>query len=542
MKVACLLIALVTACSRPKAAPAVIAGSSASAALADAAASSQGRDPAPKQADVLGIAWVHAGSDAEVDAAFTRARTEQKPVLLYWGAVWCPPCNQVKATIFNRHEFIERSRAFVPVYVDGDSPGAQKLAMRFKVSGYPTMVLFNQTGTELTRLPGEVDALQYERVLALALSAERPVKSVLADARGGSQNLTPNDWTQLAFYSWDTDEQQLVVKGDTAALLKQLSIACPRTEASARNRLFLKALAASAQAPKVAPETGARERLLGLVSNSEQARAQMDVLVNHAPELVRALKLGPGAARQQLLNALDTSLVRLQNDETLSRADRLSALLARAQLANIDVPKNGKRRVPPALLSEIREQVARADGEIESSYERQAVITTAAYLLTEAGVPEESDALLQANLSKSHAPYYLMLELASNARQRGDAQGALRWYEAAFNSSEGPATRLQWGSTYVIALLDLAPEDEARIERVASRLFSEASAQPNAFYARNARSLQRVGAKLLAWNKASGHPGAMKRLRAQVDAICAQVSEADGQRRACESIFKAQPA
>ncbi|MEO8526441.1 MAG: thioredoxin family protein, partial [Caldimonas sp.] len=66
----------------------------------------------PDHADT-GIAWKQAASDADVDAAFAIARAETKPVFVYWGAKWCPPCNQVKATLFNRQDFIERSRAFV---------------------------------------------------------------------------------------------------------------------------------------------------------------------------------------------------------------------------------------------------------------------------------------------------------------------------------------------------------------------------------------------------------------------------------------------
>src|SRR3954470_1699923 len=99
-----------------------------------------------------GIAWQYVSSDAEVDKAFDLGRRSGKPIFLYWGAVWCPPCNQVKATLFSRPDFIERSRTFVPVYVDGDKPGAQKVAARFKVTGYPTMVLFKPDGTEITRL------------------------------------------------------------------------------------------------------------------------------------------------------------------------------------------------------------------------------------------------------------------------------------------------------------------------------------------------------------------------------------------------------
>ena len=93
-----------------------------------------------------GVAWLPAASSADVDRAFTQARAAGKPVLLYWGAKWCPPCNQLKATLFNRHDFIERSKSLVAVEIDGDLPGAQKLGARFKVSGYPTMVLMRSDG------------------------------------------------------------------------------------------------------------------------------------------------------------------------------------------------------------------------------------------------------------------------------------------------------------------------------------------------------------------------------------------------------------
>ena len=77
-------------------------------------------DLASVHADTPGIAWFK----GDVDAAFKSARAANKPVLLYWGAQWCPPCKQLKSAVFSRPDFIEKSKLFVAVYLDGDLPDA----------------------------------------------------------------------------------------------------------------------------------------------------------------------------------------------------------------------------------------------------------------------------------------------------------------------------------------------------------------------------------------------------------------------------------
>lgn len=495
------------------------------------------------------VAWLQAANDADIDRAFAQAKAEKKPVLLYWGAKWCPPCNQLKATLFNRADFIERSKSFVAVNIDGDLPGAQKLGGRFKVRGYPTMILMAPDGSELTRLPGEVDAPQVMAVLQLGLAGGRPVKAVLADARAGKPVSGP-EWRSLAFYGWDIDEAQLVPEAQRAGLLAKLSTACPATEADAATRLLLKALAESDDGKGIKPDAALRERVRKLLADPVASRNQMDVVTNNAVDITNALapKSGPGPERVAMASAFDAALQRLEADASLSRADRLGALISRVQLARIDEPKDERQpKLPPALVQRVREHVARDDQEITDAYERQAVITASAYALTAVGLWAESDALLKANLAKSHSPYYLMSQLAINARQQGRKDEALRWYEEAYAKSEGPATRLQWGAGYISALVELAPQDAVRIERVARQLFAEAAKDPAAFHERSARSLQRVGAKLADWNKGGQHDAALRRLNDGQDgqpglaAVCGKLDAADAQRATCNGILK-QPA
>ncbi len=123
-----------------------------------------------------------------------------------------------------------------------------------------------------------------------------------------------------------------------------------------------------------------------------------------------------------------------------------------------------------------------------------------------------------------------MSSLGSNARKQGKKDEALRWYEEAFNKSEGPATRLQWGSNYLSALVELAPQDSARIEKAAAQLLAEAEKDKGAFYERSARSLQKVGSQLVAWNASGQHDASLTRLRAQLDGVCAKQDAGDKRR------------
>ena len=305
-----------------------------------------------------GIAWQAAAQDSDIEAAFKLAKSENKPVLLYWGAKWCPPCNQLKATLFNRADFIEQTRAVVPVQIDGDLPGAQQLGARFKVRGYPTLILFNPAGQELTRLPGEADAQQVVKLLQLGLAGGRPIQAVLKDAQAGKA-LKPAEWQLLSYYSWDTDQDMLVKSSERGALLQQLSQA-KGVPVDARTRLQLKALAAGAK-----PLPGDAALLDAVLQDPRRSRTHLDVISGSADELVKALHPTASPARAQLLARYEATLRAQQADVKLSRADRIQCAIARVDLARIEVPASETSpKLPPALLTEVRGLSTLMDREI----------------------------------------------------------------------------------------------------------------------------------------------------------------------------------
>jgi thioredoxin-related protein len=483
------------------------------------------------------IAWLRPAAVADVDRAFEQARADNRPVFLFWTAVWCPPCNQVKSTIFTRPEFIEKSRAFVPVYVDADSPSGQQLGERFRVRGYPTMVLLDGSGRELTRLAGSVDAAKYMQLLERGLAGGQSARQSL-DAALAGQKLPPEDWHMLAFYSWGTDEGQLVAEKDVPATLLKLAVACPAAQREASSRLLLQALLAIAgdKDSKIAlDKRDAIGSVNSLLAQPQLARENADILGYGADDIVGLLTEPKSKPRADLVARWNDVLGRLAADTTLSNGSRMYAVLGLVNLARLD-HKDGP--LPAALLDQVRSAAARVDRETTSLDERQAVMTTTGHVLAQAGLLDESDALLQAELKRSHSPYYYMSQLASNAKKRGTPEGkaaAVEWSKQAWASATGSATRLRWGGSYLNALLELTPQDSAAIEQTALQIVAELKSDGAALTGNNRLALERMSKRLTAWNKSGRHDEVLAQVAAAMKTTCSSAPAADA--GWCDSLF-----
>ena len=449
-------------------------------------------------ADTAALNW-HEGDPG---AAFALAAASGKPVFLYWGAAWCPPCNRINASVFARDDFAALSDSFVALHIDGDSAGAQQLAERFRVRSYPTLIVYRPDGAEITRLPCELDGARFMEILKVALGASRTVAESLSAALSRERVLSNDEWRLLSFYSWDTDERQVLKSLDIAATLASMTRACTMPESLLR--LQWHTLYAAAMSGKGGiDQRAAVARLEETLADSAAVRSQMDVVINHAVDLVRFLTAPQSPARTRLAQAWARALAQLEADSTLNLADQLAALRTRVRMSRLGAPA-------PGIESVARERVERAGAVACGPAMRHQVMNTATGVLSDCGLLDEAEQLLQAELERSHAPFFFMHNLAAIAKKRGDPAGAVAWYERAWDSATGPATRLQWGATYLQGLIDYAPHEAPRIERFASALLRELDGMGDAGCQRNRTQLERIDSKLALWNGNSRPAAALR--------------------------------
>ena len=99
------------------------------------------------------------GWSTDLEKAFVKAKAEKKSVLVeFTGSDWCPPCIAMRKNVFSKPDFVGKaSKKFVLVELDfpnGEPAVKEKnnpYAEKYKIEGFPTVILFSPDGKEFHR-------------------------------------------------------------------------------------------------------------------------------------------------------------------------------------------------------------------------------------------------------------------------------------------------------------------------------------------------------------------------------------------------------
>lgn len=469
------------------------------------------------------IAW----REGDVDDAFAEAREAHKSVLLYWGAKWCPPCNLMKQTLFKDPNFIAQTRNFIPVHLDGDDKDAQTWGKRFGVQGYPTVIILTPDRTEVTRLDGGSTTQALTGVLEVAAKRTTSTEDLLrrAENPGG---LSPADWRLLASFDWLDDPKHFDDHPKEAAFLARLADAAP--DPAMKRRFALTGLFLAAAGADVAKLTPAQQAQVGailpaILANDAEVKANRQTLAYGAAPLI--LGLPDPDERKRLSGQLAAALDKVAADTSAPLGDRLAT--AEAEVALSKAANGGKPA--PEVLAMVRERVAMADKAATNPQLRQAVMPEAGDLLAAAGDRAGAERLLKAELPRSLAPYYYMVDIAELDEKAKDNKAAIAWLKKAADAAQGPATRVQWAILYSNGVTRMTPNDKLSVEAAAGTVVDALAHDTGGYAERTQKKVGAWGKTMRDWSAAHDGAAVLERVGERLDHVCASAG--------CQNALKA---
>jgi protein disulfide-isomerase len=131
------------------------------AALCLAAGCSRGEPPGGR------MEWVETYAEGLLQASLTG-----KPAMLVFGAVWCPPCRELKQHVFTDRRVAEASKEMINIYIDVDQD--RRTAAAYRVRAIPAVFFLSPSGEVIDAFKGEPTARNFARQMAAVAQRYKP--------------------------------------------------------------------------------------------------------------------------------------------------------------------------------------------------------------------------------------------------------------------------------------------------------------------------------------------------------------------------------
>lgn len=433
-----------------------------------------------------------------VENAFKEAEKSKKPIFIYWGATWCPPCNEIKKEVFAAPDFAEIMKPFIAIYLDGDDEEAQIWGEKLGASGYPTILVLNTKGAEVVRLDHGLDFNEFKVAMAAALAQQSPLAQIIERLEKKEMSLA--DWPLLAYSSAEHWRGVKLSTDEKLNLFEKLMESVPPSMPLIKVQLQKKWLSQKIEHKNGEPLEPEEAHLviecLNKMLESESGRMSLrHFIIFDSVEVMAALRRsGSHKAYDKLKGDLLIAARELVKNPQISLDLRLWASALEWSFFKLE---NDGQAVPLAMRQKIKAAVATADLLAKTEYERKSVIAGAAYLLSEVGDVGGAYDLLFQEQKESNTPWYYQSALAKLELNRGRHEQARLWSRRARDQARGRATKIQWAASDLLLQLDLKKKvPDLDIGPALESFYTSVFSQPDGFLGRNNLRAVRVAGQI----------------------------------------------
>jgi thiol:disulfide interchange protein len=111
--------------------------------------------------------------ETDYQTALQKAAQSNKPIVVDLYTVWCHWCKKLDEDVWSDNDIVAFSKGQVYLKLNAEeSEDGRRLAEKFKVRGYPTVVILNHKGEEINKIIGYMPADKYLKELKNVLSAQ----------------------------------------------------------------------------------------------------------------------------------------------------------------------------------------------------------------------------------------------------------------------------------------------------------------------------------------------------------------------------------